>query len=271
MTGGRSKKKTDLSKMNSDTPPRSMQSNSNTSLPDPQEPGCPNVSFSKQVEKMTDKEVVEHLTNNFPELKDEVRFLLNCPEKIGMEPLRDILINQTKSVRQALQVIKALVTGLKAGLSYSLREQHKTYVQIFNDMRNVMTECHGKLMTEVSKSLSDNLKNENKESGKTLSALKVVLGNAHELTKVLVEGKTHGHLQVPSKPKRSKSTETKAPPSETSPSPDLSEEMTIPAWIKDEFMSMDRQNFEAYTECKGEHITIKTRVCGIYYNITMKI
>lgn len=133
-----------------------------------------------------------------------------------------------------------------------------------------MTES-GKLMTEVSKSLSDNLKNENKESGKTLSALKEVLGNAHDLTKVLVEGKTHGHLQVPSKPKRSKSTETKAPPPETSPSPDLSEEMTIPAWIKDEIMSMDRQNFEAYTECKGEHITIKTRVCGIDYNITMKI
>lgn len=44
-------------------------------------------------------------------------------------------------------------------------------------------------MMEVSHSLSETLKNENKESGKTLSTLKEVLGNAHELTKTFVEGK----------------------------------------------------------------------------------
>lgn len=97
---------------------------------------------------MTDKEMIEHLSKHVLELKHEAQFLYYCPEKIGLEPLRDILVNQTKTWKQSCIVIKALVVGLKAGLSYSLRAQHNTYLEMFNDMRAVMTEC-SKLMTEV--------------------------------------------------------------------------------------------------------------------------
>lgn len=183
-----SKTKIEYNKMTSDTPPGPSRSASSSSLN--KEPCNPPLSL-KQVEKMTDREMIDHLTKNVPELRDEALFLYQCPEKIGLEPLRDILLHQTKTWKQATIVIKALVTGL----------QHRTYLELLNDMKSVMTEST-KLMTGVSQSLSETLRSENKESGKTLSALKEVLGNAHELTKTLIEGKTHGHLQVPSKPKR---------------------------------------------------------------------
>lgn len=108
----------------------------------------------KQIEKMTDKEMVDHLVKNAPELRDEA--LMQCPEKIGLEPLRDILIHQVKNWKQSSLVIKALVTGIRAGLGYSLRDQHKTYIELFNDMKNVMMESM-KLMTDVSQSLSETL------------------------------------------------------------------------------------------------------------------
>lgn len=188
-----SKTKIEYSKMSSDTPPGPSKTSSDSSLTkEQQEPCQPSMSL-KQIEKMTDKEMVDHLVKNAPELRDEALFLMQCPEKIGLEPLRDILIHQVKNWKQSSLVIKALVTGIRAGLGYSLRDQHKTYIELFNDMKNVMMEST-KLMTDVSQSLSETLKSENKESGKTLSVLKEVLGNAHELTKTLVEGKTHGHL-----------------------------------------------------------------------------
>lgn len=260
------KNRVDYSKVNSDTPPTPSSATSNTSMKEPQEPCNPSVSFLKQVDKMTDKEVVDHLTKDVPELKDEALFLFNCLEKIGMEPLRDILINQSKTWRQATIVIKALVTGLRAGLNYSLREQHKTYLEMFNDMTNVITES-SRLMTEVSQSLSETLKNENKESGKTLSALKEVLGNAHELIKTLTEGKTHGHLQVPAKPPKPTQPETKTKQPEMVPSPDTVEKITTQDKIKESVMCMDRSKFTAAVDCKGDHIIMKTRVCGIDYNI----
>lgn len=78
------------------------------------------------------------------------------------------------------------MVGLKSGLSYSLREQHQTYIDMFEEMKCIMGES-SKVMIETSSSLSETLKSENKESGKTLSSLKEVLGTAHELTKTLVE------------------------------------------------------------------------------------
>lgn len=89
---------------------------------------------------MNDKEMIEHLSKYVPELKDEAQFLYGCPVRIGLEPLRDILVSQTKTWKQSTNVIKALVIGLKAGLSYSLREQHRTYLEMFNDMKTVISE-----------------------------------------------------------------------------------------------------------------------------------
>lgn len=258
----------DYTKANSETPPSTSTSTSSGSITtEPQEPCNPNVSSLRQVKKMNDKEMIEHLSKHVPELKDEAQFLYHCPEKIGLEPLRDILVNQTKTWRQSTIVIKALVVGLKAGLSYSLREQHRTNLEMFNDMRTVMTES-SKLMTEVSQSLSETLKNEYKESGKTLSALIEVLGNAHELTKTLTEGKTHGHLQVPSKPKKQDTPEATPKQPENSQTQETKEPMTIKEKIKESMMSMERSNFVAYTDCKGDDIVLRTRVCGTNYNLT---
>lgn len=202
MTKKGSRVKTDYQKMSSETPPGPSRSSSSGSLnKEPLEPIGASQSL-KQIEKMSDKEMVDHLTKNMPELKDEAMYLYQCPEKIGLEPLRDILLYKIKNWKQSTLVITALVTGIRAGLNYSLRDQHRTYIELFNDMRSVMTEST-KMMTDVSQSLHETLKSENKESGKTLASLKEVLGTAHELTKTLVEGKSHGHLQVPSKPTRS--------------------------------------------------------------------
>lgn len=103
------------------------------------------------------------------------------------------------------------MVGLKSGLSYSLREQHQTYIDMFKEIKCIMGES-SKAMIETSSSLSETLKSENKESGKTLSSLKEVLGTAHELTKTLVEGKTHGHLQIPTAPPSKSSSEKKGKP-----------------------------------------------------------
>lgn len=185
---------------------------------------------------------------------------MQCPEKVGLEPLRDILIHQVKNWKQSSLVIKALVTGIRAGLGYSLRDQHKTYIELFNDMKNVMMEST-KLMTDVSQSLSKTLKSENKESGKTLSALKEVLGNAHELTKTLVEGKTHRHLQVLSKPKRPKTPEPIPPNPEPSTSKTEPEPKSIKDKIKENMSCMKRENFSAMVNCSKGDIRIKTTLC----------
>lgn len=143
MPKNKHKSRVDLSRVTSDTPPRSASTSSEVSN---QEPCNPNLPLPKLISKVTDKEVVEHLTKNIPEFKDEALYLFNCPEKIGMEPLRDIIINQAKDLKQAPPLVKALVVGLKAGLSYSLREQHQNYIDMFKDMKNIMQES-GKLMT----------------------------------------------------------------------------------------------------------------------------
>lgn len=203
------KLKIDYNKMSSDTPPSPSRSSSSGSITKEPSEQPAHVNSLKQVENMSDQEMIEHLTKNVPELKEEALYLLGCPEKIGLEPLRDILLYKVKNWKQSTMVIKALVTGIRAGLSYSLREQHKTYIEMFNDMKNVMSES-SKMMTDVSQSLHETLRSENKESGKALSSLKEVLSTAHELTKTLVEGKTHGHLQVPAKPSRPKTPEKRA-------------------------------------------------------------
>lgn len=103
---------------------------------------------------MSDKELVEHLSKTRPDIKEEVKFIANCPERIGIEPLRDILITQTKSPKQVTP--------------YNSSSSCWHYIEMFKDMKNIMHES-GKLMMEVSGSLSETLKSENKESGKTLS------------------------------------------------------------------------------------------------------
>lgn len=214
--------KTDYKTMSSDTPPSPSRSSSSGSLcKEPQDQPAV-VNSIKQIEKMSDKEMIDHLTKNVPELKEEALYLYGCPEKIGLEPLRDILLYKIKNWKQSTEIIvKALVTGIRAGLSYSLREQHRTYIEMFNDMKSIISES-SKMMTDVSQSLHETLRSENKESGKTLSSLKEVLSTAHELTKTLVEGKTHGHIQVPTKPTRSKTPESKlqSPPPQRSDVPD---------------------------------------------------
>lgn len=160
-------------------------------------------------------------------------------------------------------MVKALVIGTRAGLSYSLREQHKTYLEMFNDMKNVMTES-SKLMTDASRSLHDTLKSENKESGKTLSSLKEVLGTAHELTKTLVEGKTtHGHLQVPSRPKRPKTSEPEPQPPVQPTGTKEEETKSTKELIQESMMKMKRDNFEAMVDCSSGDLAIKTKACGI--------
>lgn len=261
------KSKIDYNKMSSDTPPSPSRSSSSGSInKEPMEQ--PSVANSlKQVEKMSDKEMIEHLTKNVPELKEEALYLLSCPEKIGLEPLRDILLYKVKNWKQSTMVIKALVTGIRAGLSYSLREQHKTYIEMFNDMKNVMSES-SKMMTVVSQSLHETLRSENKESGKALSSLKEVLSTAHELTKTLVEGKTHGHLQVPTKPSRSKTPEkrTRTPPPQKTENKE--EAKDTKSQIKEALSSMDKDNFYGVVDCSGENLMIKTKLCGILYRMT---
>lgn len=63
------------------------------------------------------------------------------------------------------------MVGLKSGLSYSPREQHQTYIDMFKEMKCIMGES-SKVMIESSSSLSETLKSENKESGKTLISVR---------------------------------------------------------------------------------------------------
>lgn len=217
-----------------------------------------------QVKTMTDQEMVDNLVKNAPELKEEALFLMQCPERIGLEPLRDILVYKVKTWKQSSLVVKALVTGIRAGLGYSLRDQHKTYVELFNDMKNVLQEST-KLITDVSHSIGETLKNENKESGKTLSALKEVLGNAHELTKILVEGKSHGHLQAPPKPKRPKTPEHFPTDPQPTTSKKEPEPKGIKVKIKESMNCMRRENFTASVDCTKGDIRIKTIVCSVDY------
>lgn len=56
--------------------------------------------------------------------------------------------------------------------------------------------------------------------------MKEVLGNAHELVKTLVEGKTHGPLQVPSEPPKNKSPDNKYKKSNKTESPEPELELT---------------------------------------------
>lgn len=52
--------------------------------------------------RKTNKELVDYLINTFPDIKEELQFLAGCPERIGIEPLRDILISQTKTSKQVV-------------------------------------------------------------------------------------------------------------------------------------------------------------------------
>lgn len=56
---------------------------------------------------------MEHLIKEVPQLTDEIKFLYNCPEGIGMDPLRDIPIKQNKGELYAISNIRSLVIGLK--------------------------------------------------------------------------------------------------------------------------------------------------------------
>lgn len=128
----KSKTKTDLSSVGSSTPPSKPSTstssiNSDQNDPEPSEPCQSKTTLSK----MTDKELTDHLTNSYADIKDEILYLAGCPERIGIEHLRDILISQTKIMRQVAPLVSALVVGLKAGLSYSLRDQHQTYIDLF--------------------------------------------------------------------------------------------------------------------------------------------
>lgn len=178
--------------------------------------------------------------------------------------MRDILLYKIKNWKQSTTIVKALVTGIRAGLSYSLREQHRTYIELINDMKSVMTES-SKMMTDVSQSLHETLRSENKESGKTLSSLKEVLSTAHELTKTLVEGKTHGHLQMPTKPTRSKTPETKSKAPSAIVPQSSDEPKNIKEQIKENLSRMEKSNFSASVDCSGSDLMIKTKVCGTYY------
>lgn len=104
-------------------------------------------------------------------------------------------------------------------------------ILIYFRIRKTSWRNPGKSWWEASSFLSETLKSENKESGKTLSALKEVLGSAHEITKTLVEGKTHGHLQVPTAPTKPPTTEKKSthPPTRRSlePEPQLTTEIGL--------------------------------------------
>lgn len=76
------KLKTDYNKMSSETPPSPSRSSSSGSIhKEPQEQ--PLISSSlKQIEKMSDKEMIDHLTKNVPELKEEALSIsLRVPRK----------------------------------------------------------------------------------------------------------------------------------------------------------------------------------------------
>lgn len=59
----------------------------------------------------TDKELVDYLINTFSDTKEELRFLAGCPERIGIEPIRDILISQTKTSKQVVPIDCECLSG----------------------------------------------------------------------------------------------------------------------------------------------------------------
>lgn len=208
----KSKTKTDLSSVGPSTPP-SKPSTSTSSIntdrndPEPSEPCQPKNTLYQR-----------WLTKSYPDINDEILYLAGCPERIGIEHPRDILISQTKIMRQVAPLVRALVVGLKG---WSLEINIKLILIYFRIWKTSWRNP-GKSCWEASSFLSETLKSENKESGKSFSALKEVLGSAHEITKTLVEGKTHGHLQVPTAPTKSPKTEKKSTPPPTRRSPNLS-------------------------------------------------
>lgn len=116
--------KTDLSSVGSSTPPSTSSINSDQNDPGPSEPCQPKTTLSK----MTDKELTDHLTNSYPEIKDEILYLAGRPERIGIEHLRDILISQTKNMRQVAHLGESSSCRIERLV---LRDQHQTYIDLF--------------------------------------------------------------------------------------------------------------------------------------------
>lgn len=216
--------------------------------------------------RKTDKDLMECLIKEFPQLTNEIKFLYGCPEGIGMDPLRDILVRQNKGDQYSISNIKSLVVGLKAGLAYSLRDQHNSYIDMFKELKAVIEEA-SRVMEETSTSLSDTLKSEHKESGRTLSQLKEVLSQTQELAKVLVEGKTHGHLQKPSAPPQ-KPTAPEPEPIPPSKTDDPEEEKSLKELLSEVMRNINLDNFEARTTCTSGFIQIKTMSEGTRYLLT---
>lgn len=46
---------------------------------------------------------IDYLINTFPDIIEELQ-VAGCPERIGIEPLRDILISQTKTSKQVVPI-----------------------------------------------------------------------------------------------------------------------------------------------------------------------
>lgn len=219
------------------------------------------------VRDLNDDLLINKLLEKFPNLENEIRYLGNCPEKIGLEPLRDIMISKIRSTKHANVAIQALVTGIRAGLSYSLREQHQNYLDMFKDMKSIMEES-AKTIRDTSKSLEQTLHTENKESGKTISALKEVLGGAHDLAKTLTEGKTHGHLLNPSDPPEYNLEEVKDP-SHIIESPKSSDpDIGLLEMINHTIEEMNSDKFEATSRKEGKYYRIYTQVGAVDYVLT---
>lgn len=106
MVKGTPKAKVDLSSVGSSTPPQKTQTIPPNSSNEPTDSGTSEGTGSKvTLSQKTDKELVDYLINTFPaDIKEELQFLAGCPERIGIEPLRDILISQTKTSKQVVPI-----------------------------------------------------------------------------------------------------------------------------------------------------------------------
>lgn len=214
----------------------------------------------QRVANMNDNEICICLKEAYPELSEELEFLMQCPEKIGMLPMRDLLMYRVRSTKNVVLTVQAMVAGLKAGLSYTLREQHSTYTEMFKEMKNIMTES-AKVIRETSDSLEQTLRVENVESGKTVSSLKETLGMAQELAKTLSEGRTHQHTQVPSRPPSKTSIPISSQPE---PTPGCSRDDPEPATIEQKIITMiqnmKKDEYQGIVDLSKGFMQIKTEI-----------
>lgn len=95
----------DLSSVGSSTPPQKTQTILPNSSNEPTHSGTSEGTGSKvTLSQKIDNKLVDYLINTFPDIKEELQFLAGCPERIGIEPLRDILISQTKTSKQVFPI-----------------------------------------------------------------------------------------------------------------------------------------------------------------------